>query len=112
MHPFRQFPGHFVVHMPSCSLSCRVAHLLSSNWGGEGTVTWGRFPRRCEGTVAPSRLLDKGGGRVVAHQSGSKRLHCGGVSHCITWFQTQLILTMCQIRYRSHLWDHRSTGQL
>ena len=22
------------------------------------------------------------------------------VSHCITWFQTQLILTTCQIRYR------------
>ena len=34
------------------------------------------------------------------------------VSHCITWFRTQLILTACQIRYRSHLWDHRSTGQL
>ena len=28
------------------------------------------------------------------------------VSHCITWFQTQLILTTCQIRYHSHLWDH------
>ena len=24
------------------------------------------------------------------------------VSHCITWFQTQLILTACQIRYHSH----------
>ena len=34
------------------------------------------------------------------------------VSHCITWFQTQLIVTACQIRYHSHLWDHRSTGQL
>ena len=34
------------------------------------------------------------------------------VSHCITWFQTQLILTTRQIRYHSHLWDHRSTGQL
>ena len=34
------------------------------------------------------------------------------VSHCITWFQTQLILTTCQIRYHSHLWDHRRTGQL
>ena len=22
--------------------------------------------------------------------------------HCITWFQTQLILTMCQIRYHGH----------
>ena len=34
------------------------------------------------------------------------------IPHCITWFQTQLILTMCQTRYHSHLWDHRSTGQL
>ena len=33
------------------------------------------------------------------------------VSHCITWFQTQLILTTCQIHYHSrHLWGHRSTG--
>ena len=24
------------------------------------------------------------------------------VFHCITWFQTQLILTTCQIRYHSH----------
>ena len=24
------------------------------------------------------------------------------VSHCITWFQTQLILTTCQVRYHSH----------
>ena len=24
------------------------------------------------------------------------------VSHCITWFHTQLILTTCQIRYHSH----------
>ena len=24
------------------------------------------------------------------------------VSHCITWFQTQLILTTCQIRYHGH----------
>ena len=34
------------------------------------------------------------------------------VSHCITRFQTQLILTTCQIRYHNQLWDHRSTGQL
>ena len=34
------------------------------------------------------------------------------VSHCITWFQTQLILTTCQIRYLRLLWDHRRTGQL
>ena len=24
------------------------------------------------------------------------------VSHCITWFQTQLIHTACQIRYHTH----------
>ena len=30
----------------------------------------------------------------------------------IYYFQTQLILTTCQIRYHSHLWDHRSTGRL
>ena len=24
------------------------------------------------------------------------------VSHCITWFQTQPILTTCEIRYHSH----------
>ena len=34
------------------------------------------------------------------------------VSHCITWFQTQLILTTCQIRYHSHFWDHCRSGQL
>ena len=26
------------------------------------------------------------------------------VSHCMTWFQTQLMCTMCQIRYHSHRW--------
>ena len=42
-------------------------------------------------------------------------IHTGkpkGVAVCITWFQTQLILATCQIRYHSHLWDHRRTGQL
>jgi hypothetical protein len=34
------------------------------------------------------------------------------VSHCITWFQTQLIPTTCQIRYHSHSWDDRSAAQL
>ena len=48
--------------------------------------------------------------------SSSCLMHTGkatgvAVSHCITWFQTQLILTMCQIHYHSH-WDHGSTGQL
>ena len=31
---------------------------------------------------------------------------------CIIWFQTQPILITCQIRYHSHLWDHRRTGRL
>ena len=26
----------------------------------------------------------------------------GEVPHCITWFQTQLIRTTCQIRYHGH----------
>ena len=34
------------------------------------------------------------------------------VSHCITLFQNQLILTLCQICLLSHLWDQRSIGQL
>ena len=33
-------------------------------------------------------------------------------SHRITWFQTQVILGTCQIRYRRHLWGHRSTLNL
>ena len=31
-----------------------------------------------------------------------------GVSHCISWFQTQLILTTCHIHSHSHLWDWAS----
>ena len=47
-------------------------------------------------------------GRVQLHLSASSVLclmHTTGlppgmaVSHCITWFPTQVILTMCQIRY-------------
>ena len=34
------------------------------------------------------------------------------VSNCIIWYQSGLIAITCQIRYHSHLWDHRSTGQL
>ena len=51
-------------------------------------------------------------------KEGSLHLHvwgqslCTHISHCITWFRTQLILTTLQIRYHSHLWDHSSTGQL
>ena len=53
----------FAVHMPWCLLSCFVSRVSCLVIGGsEGTVTWGRFPRGCEGTVIPSRLLNKGGG--------------------------------------------------
>ena len=34
------------------------------------------------------------------------------VCHCITWFHTSLLLTMCHIRGNSHLWDHPSLQQL
>ena len=61
----RQFPGHFVVHMPSCPLSCVVSRISCLVFGGgaEGTAPWGRFPWGCE---ARSRLLDKGGRGVVS----------------------------------------------
>ena len=45
----------------TCSLSCFVLSISCLVIAGEGTVTWGGFPRGCEGTVIPSRLLDKGG---------------------------------------------------
>ena len=38
-----------------------VARPLHSKQGGEGTVTWGTFPRGCEGTVARRCFLYKGG---------------------------------------------------
>ena len=43
MHPNRQFPAHFVVHMPLClhDLFC-VACPLHSNRGVMGSVTWER----------------------------------------------------------------------
>ena len=28
--------------------------------------------------------------------------HTAAVSRCMTWFQTQLMLTTCQIRYHGH----------
>ena len=45
MHPCTQFPGHFVVHMPSCLhlLFC-VARPLSSNRGGGGNHHLGCVP--------------------------------------------------------------------
>ena len=32
------------------------------------------------------------------------------VSHSITWFQTQLIVTACQIRCHGRLWDQSPTA--
>ena len=65
MHPNRLFPGHFVVHMPSClhvllCVSCPLRSLV----GAEGTVPLGMFPWGCEDTVARRWLLSKGGGVV------------------------------------------------
>ena len=53
---------------------------------------------------------------LVCSPQSSCLTHAGkptgvAVSHGITRFQTQLILNPCQIRYRSHLWDHRSSGR-
>ena len=42
-----------------CALLFCVTRHLSSNRAGEGTVTWGKFPRGCD---TRSCLLDKGGG--------------------------------------------------
>ena len=52
-----------MVHMP-CYLPVllRVARPLHCKRGGEGTITWGRFPRGCEGTVAWACFLYKGWG--------------------------------------------------
>ena len=33
-----------------------------------------------------------------------------GSSHCIAWYQNQLLLTTCHVRSRIASWDNRSTG--
>ena len=58
----------------------------------------------CQKGVCAGRAPDKRG------PTHPKKLSSAEL--CITRFQTQRILTACQIRYHSHLWDHRSTGQL
>jgi hypothetical protein len=35
-----------------------------------------------------------------------------GSSHCISWYRIQLVLTACDVRYHTVLWDNRSPGQL
>ena len=56
---------------PAICLSCfvlRVPCFVSGGvggGGGEGTVTWGMFPRGCKGTVARRCFLFKGGGGNV-----------------------------------------------
>ena len=48
------------------------ARLLTSNRGGGGGVTWGRFSWGCEGTVVASRLLDKGGAGTRRGEGGGR----------------------------------------
>ena len=65
MHPNRQFPGHLVVHMPSClHVLFFAAYPLHSNGGGEGegAVIWGVFPRECGDTVAAGGYHLRAGG--------------------------------------------------
>ena len=38
-------------------------------------------------------------------------LWCGS-SHCIWWYQIQLTLTTCDVRYHTVLWDDGGAGQL
>ena len=66
MHVNRPFSRRSMVHMPCClPVLLRVARPLHSNRGGEGTFTWGTFPRGCEGTVARRCFLYKEGGRGI-----------------------------------------------
>ena len=55
----------------SCYVSCVPCIVSGGGGGGEGTVTWGTFPRGCEGTVAGRCFLYKGGGRIVELISGA-----------------------------------------
>ena len=40
------------------------------------------------------------------------RLRRRGGSHCMSRYQSQLILATCHVRYHIALWDNRSIGQL
>ena len=74
MHPNRQSPAHFVVHVLSClHLLFRVARPLHSNWQCKGINTCGMFPRGCEDTVAPRRLLCKGVGGLWTEARGQQK---------------------------------------
>ena len=57
MHPNRQFPANFVVHMPLCVLDLfSVTRPLHSNRGGRGNRHLGHFEVRSLGGVRePSR---------------------------------------------------------
>ena len=48
--------------------------------------------------------LTKSGYRLGTHAvwCTHETKHYLNISHCITWFQTQLILATCQIRYHNH----------
>ena len=70
MHPNRQFPGLFVVHMPLCWHVLLVSCVLCvPSGGGGGGVTLGVFSWGCEDTVVCRWLLftaGAGGGEGVA----------------------------------------------
>ena len=83
------------------------------------------FPRLCPVNQNLACVRTRGGGAIpimpytLLSLSAYSLLcmHAGqpmgmAVSPCISWFQTQLILTACQMCYHSHLWDHRRSGQL
>ena len=59
--------------------------VCSRTSGGGGGGTGGRLPRGCEGTVIPSRLLDKAGGGMRCTRSLSKNKLIGkGPQFCCT----------------------------
>ena len=63
MHPNRQFPPNFVVHMPSClHVLFRVARPLHSNWGCEGTVIWVGSLGGAREPLRPAAYYARGGG--------------------------------------------------
>ena len=62
------------------------------------------------GLMLHNLVSDSGHPRYVLDPPSQTFL--GSISHSINWFQTQLVLTLCQIRCHSHLQDQCSTGQL
>ena len=69
MHPCRQLPGPFVVHMPSCSLSCFVSRFLCPviGGGGRGNCHLGYVPSGVRGNRHAQPLTGQGAGGAYAH---------------------------------------------